>query len=41
MTKQTIPKYATHCYERMSVRITQIGATVKKLWRFEVNRLNR
>jgi hypothetical protein len=31
MTKQTLPKYATHHYEHMSTSITQIGATVKKL----------
>jgi hypothetical protein len=31
MTKQTVPKYATCRYERVSARTTQIGATVKKL----------
>jgi hypothetical protein len=31
MIKQTVPKDATHRYERVSARITQIGATVKKL----------
>jgi hypothetical protein len=31
MTNQTVPKDATRCYERVSKRITQIGATVKKL----------
>jgi hypothetical protein len=31
MTKQTVPKDATHHYEHVSARITYIGATVKKL----------
>jgi hypothetical protein len=31
MTNQTVPKDATRCYERVSARITSIGATVKKL----------
>jgi hypothetical protein len=41
VTKQTVPKDATHHYECVSAWITWIGATVKKLLRFEVNRLNR
>jgi hypothetical protein len=41
ITKQTVPKDATHCYESVSTRITKIRATVKKLGLFEVNRLNR
>jgi hypothetical protein len=31
MTKQKVLKDATHCYEHVSARITQIKATVKKL----------
>jgi uncharacterized protein (DUF2141 family) len=31
ITKQTMPKDATRRYERVSTRITKIGATVKKL----------
>jgi hypothetical protein len=31
ITKQTVPKDATHRYEHVSVRITEIRATVKKL----------
>jgi hypothetical protein len=38
ITKQVVPKDATHRYKRVSARITTIGATVKKLWRFKVNR---
>jgi hypothetical protein len=41
MAKQTVPKDATRRYESVSARVTQIGATVKKLWMFEVNILNR
>jgi hypothetical protein len=31
MSKQIVLKDATHHYEHVSTRITQIGATVKKL----------
>jgi hypothetical protein len=31
ITKQTVPKDATHRYKHMSARITYIGLTVKKL----------
>jgi hypothetical protein len=31
ISKQTVPKGATHHYERVSTRITLIGATVKML----------
>jgi hypothetical protein len=41
MTKQRVPTDATRHYEHVGTKIIQIGATVKKLWRFEVNRLNR
>jgi hypothetical protein len=39
ITKQIVPKDVTHRYKRVSARITSIGATVKKLRGFEVNRL--
>jgi hypothetical protein len=41
MTKKTVPANDTHHYEHVGARIIQIGATIKKLWKFEVNRLNR
>jgi hypothetical protein len=31
ITKQTVSKDATHCYEHVSTRIAYIGSTVKKL----------
>jgi hypothetical protein len=41
MTKQIVPIDTTHRYEHVGARTIQIGATVKKLRRFEVNRLNQ
>jgi hypothetical protein len=31
MTMKTLEKHATHRYKHVSIRITKIGATVKKL----------